>query len=303
MRVQLFSIGACLLSAPVNELARSGRVEDSWRTKGIGGPAFYTLDEAIQIIRFMRGELTIPPLFRDLLALHQNEDWRPLSACFDTAQAVLIEVNSPVGIMYSRYALCRARLAERILTPLRAGGGNVAQAAIDWYWQGLMAGNTKVLAESAQTLVRAVRDDMPNPDLQRAVLVDTRPYRRDVAGLVEGLAMVRDAFRAPIGVITYTHQYMPDGRPLPWPLDFVEQTLAAAKQLNLPVFKPSEFVAQYGAKRALMPDRMHYQPEFTSALADQMWEFVKDIADLPSGTATASQTNRAANSGALETSA
>ncbi len=180
MSVQVFSIGACLLSAPVIELMNMGRIKDSWRQHGKGGPAVYTLDEAIQIVQFMRGELVIPPLFRELCCLDPEEDVERLAACFDTAQAVLIEINSPVGIRYGRYALCRARLAECVLTPLRALGGEVTQAAIDWYWQGLMAGNLAVLKESGLTLARAVREDMPNPDLQRAVLVDTRPYRRDV---------------------------------------------------------------------------------------------------------------------------
>ena len=278
MSVEIFSFGACLLSAPANEIIRSNRATGSWsRHSKTSGPAVYTLDEALQIVRFMRGDLDIPPLFRNLCCLDRNEDGRTLKACFDSADVVLIEVNSPVAIRYSQFALCRSVIIGSVLAPLRQISTDMARMTNAWYNQAMMAENSEVREKIAQVLARAVTDDMPDADLARAVLVDARPYRRGLAALVEGLAELRDAFRAPLGVMTYTHQYMPDGRPLPWPADFVDQTIAAAQKLDLPVFKPSEFVAKYGPKRALMPDWAHYQPEFAVALGDSLWEFIENL--------------------------
>ena len=277
MSLEIFSLGACLLSAPVAELITGNRAANGWnRYSKHVTPAIYTLDEALQLVRFMRGEFDIPPLFRELCRLDRREDAPSLRGCFDTADAILVEINSPVAIRYSRYALCRSQLITLVLSHLK-GSDELARASNAWYHQGLMGENCDVREDMAQRLARAVSDSMPDPDLARAVLVDSRPYRRDVAGLVEGLAELRAAFKAPLGVVTYTHQYMPDGRPLPWPADFIEQTIAAARQLNLPVFHPSDFVRSFGAAKALMPDRVHYQPEFAAALAAPLWEFTTKL--------------------------
>ncbi|MBY0320970.1 MAG: hypothetical protein K2X72_19770 [Reyranella sp.] len=284
MSLEIFSVGACLLSAPVTELISSNRATNSWNrySKHIT-PAVYTLDEALQLVRFMRGDFDIPPLFRELCRLDRSEEGPPLKGALDTADVVLVEINSPVAIRYSRYALCRSQLISLVLNYVKTSD-ELARAGNAWYHQGIMADNAEVREETAQKLVRAVPDTMPDPDLARAVLIDSRPSRRDVAELAEGLAELRDAFRAPLGVVTYTHQYMPDGRPLPWPADFIEQTMAAAQQLALPVFHPSNYVRSYGATRALMPDRVHYQPEFSAALAEPLWEFAAGVAGVSSST-------------------
>ena len=277
MKLEVFSLGACLLSAPITELISSERVRHGWnRCSRNVTPAIYTLDEALQLIRFMRGEMEIPPLFRELCRLSPDEDGLALKPSLETADAVLIEINSPVAIRYSRYALCRSQLISCNLSYFKRTP-DLARTSNAWYHQGLMAENAKVREETAQMLARAIPEDMPDPDLARAVLVDARPHRRDLDGLVEGLAELRDAFRGPLGVVTYTHQYMPDGRPLPWPTDFVDQTFAAAKRLDLPVFHPSDYVRAHGVAQALMPDRVHYQSEFSATLAEPLWEFTKKL--------------------------
>lgn len=279
MALEVFSFGACLLSAPLTELIKSNRVINSWAQHSkTGVPAVYTLDETLQFLRFMRGEIDIPDWIRALCAMGRGGDNTGLSACFEAAEAVLIEINSPVAIRYGRFALCRSQLIVHLLNRFKSTP-ELAKASNAWYNQGLMAENAAVREETAQRMIQAMSADTPDFDLASAVLVDSRPHRRDLGGLVEGLAELRDAFKAPLGVVTYTHQYMPDGRPLPWPADFVEQTIAAAERLDLPVFNPSEYVKSYGAGRALMPDRVHYQAQFSAALAEPLWEFTQRLAE------------------------
>lgn len=279
MALEVFcNFGACLLSAPVSPLVKDGRVKGSWYRHGkYGGPGVYTLDEALQLVRFMRGELDIPTLFRGICGLSPDENSSALSGCFDTAEAVLVEINSPVGMLFGRFALSRAQVIGRILNRFKSTP-EMAKASSAWYNQGMMGGNATVLEETALIMAQGMSDDMPDLDLARAVLLDSRPNHRDLEGLVEGLRQLRDAFKGPLGIVTYTHQYMPDGRPLPWPSDFVEQTIAAAERLDLPVFQPSLHVKSYGASRALMPDRVHYQGEFATALAEPLWEFLQHVA-------------------------
>ena len=281
MSVEMFPVGACLLSAPFSALTSSRRVTNTWNTYGggTGTPALYTLDEALQLIRFMRGELDIPPLFRSICGLGPTEDVLGLRNCFDHTQAVLVEINSPVAICYGRYALSRAQVIETILNPIRTTP-ELSAAASAWYNQGLMAANSTIRETTAQMLAHATPDSLPDADLVRAVIVDARPRQRDFDSLVEGLAEIRAAFGVPTGVVTYTYQYMPDGRPLPWPADFVDQTIAVARKLDLPIFQPSEIVRSHGASRALAPDRVHYQPEFAAVLAEALWKFICSFVDV-----------------------
>ena len=50
---EVVCFGACLLSAPANELERGRRIISGWPRVGAdGAPAVYTLDEAIQAAKF-----------------------------------------------------------------------------------------------------------------------------------------------------------------------------------------------------------------------------------------------------------
>jgi hypothetical protein len=279
--IEVMGLGACLLWAPLGQLHAERRVANTWWRLGLSSSvSAYTLDEAIQAIRFVRGEFDIPRGLRALCALPDGPDeaasWSPTAP-----DLVLVEINSPVRIAYGPYSLCRATLNENLLNRLGKKSEEIYLAASRWYAFGLMEDNGEMRAETSEILLDALANepDFPNAELARSILTETVPHRRDFEEIVAGLATLRALIDAPLAMVTYTHQYMPDGRPLPWPADFVEVQEAAAERLGLPVFRPSRIVRARGFATAMREDGIHYQEAFVPTLAEAMLAFIKETVD------------------------
>ncbi|MGE5269594.1 MAG: hypothetical protein ACM3JG_07980, partial [Thiohalocapsa sp.] len=280
--IEIQPFGACLLTAPVGELLVQGRAATTWHRLGTNGPSIYTLDEAIQAAEFFRGDFEVPPELRPLCSLPAK--WSPAEAAKTVAATpdlVLIEVNSPVRIAYGQYSLNRAEVNHRYLVPLADQSEELHLISNEWYLQGLMAGNATARVTAAEQLVKVISQQQQIPDWELAcdVLRRAVPQQRDLDEIVEGLARLREVVNGPLAMVTYTHQYMPDGRPLPWPPDFVDLQVAAARRLGLTMFEPSKIVRSHGVARAMRDDYIHYQDAFAPVLADALFDFISNVVD------------------------
>ncbi len=280
----VLELGACLLNAPFGNLLKQRLVTATWRKVGLTySPSVYTLDEAIQAVKFFRGELDVRRELRPLCSLPIDWPEEKVAAGAEMApDLVLVEVNSPVRICYDFYSLCRAEINSRYLVSLARKSDELHRIGNEWYFHGLMNGNHSVRVAAAEKLVKAIAEDdeFPDAELARSVLLAAVPHQRDFSEIVEGLAALRDLVNGPLALVTYTHQYMPDGRPLPWPPDFVELQMAAADCLGLPIFRPSEIVRLHGVARAMRDDRVHYQDEFVPVLATALFGFITEATAL-----------------------
>lgn len=279
--IEVLGLGACLLWAPLGQLQGDRRITSTWRQLGLGyAVSIYTLDEAIQAVRFFQGALDVPKPLRPLCTLPDQpvdgDSWPQM-----TPDLVLVEINSPVRIGYGPYSLCRAALNEHLLIPLGQRSDEANRAGSQWYNQGLMESNEEIRAMTAEKLIAAASEDagFPQAELARSVFAETAPHRRDLDEIVEGLAELRDLLGAPLAIVTYTHQYMPDGRPLPWPPDFVDVQEAASERLGLPVFRPSRIVRARGFATAMREDGIHYQEGFVPTLAEPMLAFINETVE------------------------
>jgi len=276
--IEVLSLGACLLRAPISELVERNCVtEGAALQRGEARGYYYTLDEAIQALNFYRGVGQVPKPLRMFCSL--NPDWEGPAGGFEPygkSDVALVEINSPTRISYGSYALSRADISDQILSPLADMSEELHLIGNDWYYRGIGNCNEELRAATAEKLAAAIPDDFPNAELARSILLESRFHRREVKELIEGLATVRDIVGAPLGVLTYTYTYMPDGRPMPWPPNLVEQTIEAARMLDLPVFDPSRIVSRYGVKRALSDDT-HYQVPFHPILAGALFPFIHEV--------------------------
>ena len=274
-------MGACLLSAPLSDLLTRELIRDAMSESRNGaGDAYYTIDEAIQALRYYRGELDVPKELRSWCSLSpERPGYQGAAPLFDRSDVTLLEINSPVAMIYRSIALGRAEVIERILNPLAARSEELHEIGNDWYYRGQMNANEAVIVETAKRLVPEIGDDFPEAALARSILLETRPRVRDLDGLVEGMKTLRDLAKSPLGIVTYTNHYLPDGRPLPWPPDFVDQTFEAARRANLPVFDPSRVVSGYGIAAAMLEDRTHYRDDFAPVLGEAMLPFIEGLAD------------------------
>jgi len=272
-------LGGCLLSAPVNELLREGRLSWALRRAGLRrAAAIYTLGEAIQFTRFLRGDLDIPPEIRLLSDIDRDWVWQPQwRACLAETDVVLVEINSPVPICYGSYSLNRASIITHIGEPLVARRPDLKAVANDWYYQGIMNANNEVRIELGLRLADSVPDDMVNADLARRIFTEAYGLRQKQEDFVEGIALLRDIIGRPIIVVTAVHRYLPDGRRISYWSDAVDHTIAAAQTVGLPVFQPSEVVTSYGLNRAMKEDLSHYREEFHPVLGAALYEAIAEV--------------------------
>jgi tetratricopeptide (TPR) repeat protein len=105
---------------------------------------------------------------------------------------------------------------------------------------------------------------------------EARGRRADAKGIRDGVAQVRDAVSGRLGIVLYTMRFMPDGKPTSWPPDFKDNVLAAARDLNLPIYEPAHLIAERGVKVALK-DFRHYHTSFKAIAGDALMPFIRKV--------------------------
>jgi hypothetical protein len=270
--ITLLTLGGCLTVDPLRPLYEQGT--------RISAPPFgffpqlHTFGEVFQIVRYLRQEHTVPQSYRPLCRFPDGflPPKRPPE--FDKVDAVLVELQSPVELVFRGHYINRNGIARRVLDHIVPLGRDAAKCGSRWYRIGLIGMNERVRAEAAEDLARFVTEDMPDPALMRAVIQETRSEKSDLA---QGFRDLQALVDKPIGVVGFVFQYMPDGRAVSWPAGFYDEILAQSRTLNLPVYEPADLVRSYGVEAALEHDYRHYRNEFKPVIADSLLEFATSL--------------------------
>lgn len=281
--IRVLPLGGCMLATALAEPRRRYQVRNSFVDMKHDWPTCYSVHEALRTLQFYRGKLAIPKSLRQFCAL--PVDFDPISdggERFEDAEITLLEPNTNLYHLFSGIPLTRTEIDRHILTPLRAVEGKVADAAVAWFTYGLMQCDEKVQEEAAGVLVTELEGRVDNPELARAILLETRSVSPDRDTYIAAIAELKETIRLPLGIVTFTFQYLANGRGLSWPPDFVESTMEAAKQHGIPCFHPAELVRKYGARIALKDDLRFYTPEFEVVIGEEMLKFCHAVAGRPS---------------------
>ncbi len=277
--LRIISFGGCMLASAMAEPIRQLAVRNTFVIMGHDWPTCYSVQEALRTVQFYRGDVDIPESLRHLCALPVNFDPRSdRGSRFEDADVVLLEPNTSLYHLFRGIPITRTEIDRHILYPLRAIKGDVEKAAVTWFGRGLLECNEQAQLEAAAVLVPYLEGRVPDPALAREVLLETRSVLPDRQAYIAAIAEFRDMIRKPLGIVTFTYQYLPNGRGLAWPADFVEATIEAAEQLDLPYIHPAELVRKYGAKLALQNDLRLYRPEFESYIGEKMLAFCRALA-------------------------
>ena len=273
--LKILPLGACLLHGPLGYAIRENRnISCTTSTMGTGTPALYSVGEALQAFKFFRGEIDIPQPYLPLVDIDAGFDPRSQEGHrFFDGDVAMFEPNMPVDIHADGVYFNRACIISRVLNPIKAVSEDAARTAYAWWTQGITVGNDAVTVELANKIIGFIPQEMPDKELAIDLLRKLRGIRHSRETLTQGIRQVRDEAGLPMVIVTYTHNYMPDGRAMPWPPDFVEDTIAAAKTLDLPIFHPADFVVREGVANALMKDRTHYQDHFSAMIGREMVKF------------------------------
>ena len=272
--VFVLPLSGCLLARP---LAAFANARYEVRTPIGFGPAKYTLGEMIQFIRILRGDLTVPPQLDVLAGLPAKFEPPPAARGLAEVDVVLVEPNSPDEILYGSYVLQRPAIVREMIRPIVAASKdpNVGEMAQAWYAEGVLRRDEEIRVSLGPQLGALVPDDLPAADLYRDVFLNARG---ELGNVIEGVRELRALVEKPIGLITYTYRYLPNGRPIHWPADFRENILNAAVVLDLPVFEPWKLVRELGVEKTMAPDMRRYRADFDLPLGEVIVNFAKDVA-------------------------
>ena len=274
--IRILPFGACQLSPPLGTV--TGAVS-SFSPLGLTPVSTYTTAEAIQTVWFFRGELYIPDDLRYYCNLPEQFD--PMASYgrrIEQADIVLLEPNSPVVTVFEGYALNRSTLLTGFLNAVcEAGDDQVKRAGTAWFLQGLFACNEEVKRDTAEALISHLSGRVDNEALVRELLRGVHGERQDFEAYVASIAEIRDMLAPPTALVAYIHSFMPDGRALPWPPDFLEQTEQAAARLGLPLFDPTELVQHHGVETALIDIRTIYREEFYPVAGQAILDFARSV--------------------------
>jgi len=263
--------GGCLVHWPVT---RTSRAEGRIRCDAYGPiREIHSFAEMFQIIEILRGQRKIPQEFQSISRMTELSPV-PSAADFSDVDVALLEPASPIELTFRGVAFHRNAITTKFIKPIADRGREERKVAATWLRHGLVGLNEEIRAEAAAKLAGYVVGDTPEDDFARAVFLEVRSKKTDVLG---GFTKMRELLNRPIGVVCYNFRYMPDGRPISWPAGFREEVLAAAQQLNLPVFDPAPMVQSFGVAAALAKDLGHYSDEFMPVAAEALVEFMESI--------------------------
>jgi hypothetical protein len=240
------------------------------------GPSFftYTLNEMLQAIACYRGEVSIPEDYYFLCNLRPHCAPTPANNPLDRADVAIVEPNTSHEIILDGIYINR-RPVLQLLISLNNVAPEAKQLALRWFDKGLVAMDEDAREMIARELLAMIPKTFPRRGLLTAVLSrarGTKPNPKD------SLRQLTSALNCPVGVVTFTWAYMPDGRALSWPTEFYRDILSAAGELDLPVFEPRHLVQQAGTTFALESDMRHYTGTFMPVIAKPIVEFMLSVA-------------------------
>jgi hypothetical protein len=273
-KVLLF--GGCLSHGALNTVSKTTKAISFARVASRRGtPATYTLGEALQLLAFLGRERPIPLEMRTACAV--STDYEPMPKVdYSIVDVALVEVISNVEFWCGPYCLNRTAVLDIVCNPIKARGGRpAAKAASAWINQGLMGCNEQVRASAAAALLTMIPDEHPQSHIVQLILRETRGMRRVVA---DGLREIQERLGRPIGVVSYVFQYMADGRTIYWPPELQQQTYAAVKLLDLPLFEPCTIVLREGVTKAMRSDLRHYDDAFLPVAGKELAAFANQVA-------------------------
>jgi hypothetical protein len=277
-KIVVLPFGGCQLNGPVSALWDSRAVTPVYKAMGWRRTPFaFTPQAALQLLEFCRGTRQIPRLIRRLC--YPDYDYEPSAAARaipDSANIVLLEPNTPVDIVYEGFTLSQQEVQKFIVTEIRDRYPQLTKAANRWKSEGLYKQNEDLRAATAAEILKVFRPQNEEDEVAAAVVRDARAHIADLAELRRGVTQVRDSVSGRFGLVLYTMQFMPDGRPISWPADFKDNLVQVAQDLDLPIFEPAEIIIEHGVQTALK-DFRHYFDEFKPTAGEALLKFIRKV--------------------------
>lgn len=273
------AFGGCQVNGPIRVLRSQRRVNPVYRLMGFQDTPFvFTVPAALQLIRFCNGEQAVPREIREFC--YSDAECEPRGEAQDimrNADAALLEPNTPIDLSFDGYFLNQNILQQLIVARARQIDPVLGKLAHKWKADGLLKQREELRAECAAKLLKTFPCESESDRLIHQIFKGCRGVRASEDDLYRQVSEYRELLSMPTGIVLYTFQYMPDGRPISWPAEFKDQMTSVAKRSGMRLYDPSPMVAQYGTEVALREDVRHYRDDFYVVVADILMEFLAEV--------------------------
>lgn len=271
MAFNYLSLGGCPLNIPLGNLVRRGLAHSVHSMMGFKRPPFaLSVNGAVQLMRFLRGELEVPTWIREYCYAdpdHVPDDRQ--RKILQQTHLVMMEMSSPIEFVYEGFILNQNRFRERILVPLRDMDKSIRNLSNKWLNEGIQKQNEELRVKYSGELLAALPTDTEEMLHIRDIVSKLRGQHVREEEIVTGLQKLLPLLPAPLVIVLHNYSYMPDGRPIIWPSDFKMNSTKAAQRLGIPFYDPLDVVQRHWGGDILMEDRRHYTRSFDPVVADE----------------------------------
>jgi hypothetical protein len=267
-RPRVTVLGTCRVYDPLKILADEGVVE--LRNRGVYGFVHYA-KEALQQLRVMHGELTIPFPLKPYITHKEipegaDETLATPAYHLDETDLLVVEISSLKEIEYDGLYL----QINRVRSQLLEGRDNLQE-----WWRRLYDKQTEMPAGVLQKRKQFISDDLT--ELERELVIRIEVRVQSAASMLADMRAIREYFDGPIlWVSHFDTRALGSGQEIPIRKQLVEAVEGAAASLGQPFFNPRETIERFGMARALT-DMAHYTPEFQAELAARFSQLLPDL--------------------------
>lgn len=271
VKFKYLALGGCPLNNPLSNLERRGLACSIQTQMGFRRSAFaLSINGALQLMRFLRGELEIPAWVRD--CCYGDSKHVPnaaQSALLAQADIAMMEMSSPIEFVYGDFILNQNRFREIIVSPLRDVDKTTRTLTNKWLSEGIQKQNEELRQKYASALLDMLPSNTEELLHIRDVVFTLRGRQVREEEIYQGLKALLPMLPAPLLIVLHNYSYMPDGRPVIWPADFKDNSRNAARRLGIPVYDPLQVVQRHWGGDVLMEDRRHYHRSFERVIGDE----------------------------------
>lgn len=283
--LKVVPLGGCAILLPLKAAAARGLVDVGvFRRVGFRRmPRALTAGALLQLVDFCTGDLDIPAEIQRYCYIDPvDAPSGNRAAAIRQGDMALIELTSPNEITFRGYSLNPNYLIWEVAR-LKARDPALAESLRRCLGAGLWRRNERVRAMEARNLADNLRVEDPRDEMLLAVTEEARGALLEEAEIERILRDVERRLDMPVALALHVARYMPDGRPVAWPLGFTETMRSLARRLGWPAFDPAPLVAARGVEQALVPEGpnddllMHYRPAFDAVMGEALHDFIRRV--------------------------
>lgn len=254
--MKVFVLGSCRLHRPMEEIAATGRCS---HYDGGSRAYLHSVGEAVQRLRWMRGECQIPDGMAPYVFSTERAPRLSANAQKEQAKAdfLLVEVASEKELICDGIYLQLNYLHRHLLSPLGDGGK---------LWWKEMLQKRCISAETAKKVIASEQfAEAGFGEADARILRDAYCEIADEGALRQGLIELKQLWGKPMAAVSHVGLPLQDGRVLQSREAFIERVKKIGAELGIPVFEPRGVIEAVGRTRALErqgADLDHYDPGF-----------------------------------------